>query len=117
VRETRSLRAMWRALETEPRQFLNGHEEGNLGYKPRRSLRATAPALDPTRAVDATGIGPIDLIAGGNCAEHPERRSGSWRRGPIAIRRLVRGARGRVQTLYIWCCFRAIPEIQKLVNQ
>jgi DNA-binding response OmpR family regulator len=30
---------MWRALETEPRQILNGHEEGNLGHKPRTSLR------------------------------------------------------------------------------
>jgi hypothetical protein len=49
VREIRTLRAMWRALETEPRQVLNGHEEGNLGHKPRRSLRAAAPALDPTR--------------------------------------------------------------------
>src|SRR5512140_1583692 len=39
---------MWRALETEPRRILNGHEEGNLGHKPRRSLRAAAPALDPT---------------------------------------------------------------------
>ena len=39
---------MWRALETELRQLLNGHEGGNLGYKPRRNLRATAPALDPT---------------------------------------------------------------------
>ena len=47
-REIRTLRAMWRALETEPRQFLNGHEEGNLGYKPRKSLRVTAPVLDPT---------------------------------------------------------------------
>jgi len=45
---------MWRALETELRQLLNGHEEGNLGYKPRRNLRATAPALDPTGI--ATGI-------------------------------------------------------------
>ena len=48
MREIRTLRAMWRALETELRQLLNGHEEGNLGYKPRRNLRATAPALDPT---------------------------------------------------------------------
>jgi hypothetical protein len=47
--EIRTLRAMWRALETEPRQILNGHEEGNLGNKPRTSLRAAAPALDPTR--------------------------------------------------------------------
>ena len=49
MREIRTLRAMWRALETELRQLLNGHAEGNLGYKPRRNLRATAPALDPTR--------------------------------------------------------------------
>ena len=28
VREIRTLRAMWRALETRPRQFLNGQEEG-----------------------------------------------------------------------------------------
>jgi hypothetical protein len=48
VREIRTLRAMWRALETGPRRILNGHEEGNLGHKPRRSLRAAAPALDPT---------------------------------------------------------------------
>ena len=48
MREIRTLRAMWRALETELRQLLNGHKEGNLGYKPRRNLRATAPALDPT---------------------------------------------------------------------
>ena len=50
MREIRTLRAMWRALETEPRQILNGHEEGNLGHKPRTSLRAAAPALDPTRS-------------------------------------------------------------------
>ena len=38
-------------LETELRQLLNGHEEGNLGYKPRRNLRGTAPVLDPTAVV------------------------------------------------------------------
>ena len=53
MREIRTLRAMWRALETGLRQLLNGHEEGNLGYKPRRNLRATAPALDPTRTSHA----------------------------------------------------------------
>jgi len=51
VREIRTLRAMWRALETGPRRILNGHEEGNLGHKPRRNLRAAAPALDPTDPV------------------------------------------------------------------
>ena len=29
-----TLSRMWRALETEPRPLLNGHEEGNLGHKP-----------------------------------------------------------------------------------
>ena len=48
MREIRTLRAMWRALETGPRQVLHGHEGGNPGYKPRMSLRATAPVLDPT---------------------------------------------------------------------
>ena len=32
MREIRTLRAMWRALETELRNFLNGHEGGNAGY-------------------------------------------------------------------------------------
>jgi hypothetical protein len=50
VREIRTLRAMWRALETGPRQVLHGHEGGNPGYKPRMSLRATAPVLDPTNS-------------------------------------------------------------------
>ena len=53
MREIRTLRAMWRALETEPRQILNGHEEGNLGNKPRTSLRAAAPALDTARLLRA----------------------------------------------------------------
>jgi hypothetical protein len=56
VREIRTLRAMWRALETGLRQFLNGHDEGNLGYKPRRSLRAAAPVLDPTRVQQKAGM-------------------------------------------------------------
>ena len=51
MREIRTLRAMWRVLETEPRQFLTGHEEGNLGYMPRRSLRVTAPVPDPTTSI------------------------------------------------------------------
>jgi len=32
VREIRTLRAMWRVLETELRRRLNGHEDGNVGY-------------------------------------------------------------------------------------
>ena len=53
MREIRTLRAMWRALETGTRQLLNGHEGGNPGYKPRMSLRANAPVLDPTRQVSS----------------------------------------------------------------
>ena len=49
MREICTLGAMWRGLETGLRQLLNGHEEGNFGYKPRRSLRGTAPVLDPRR--------------------------------------------------------------------
>ena len=52
MREIRSLRSKWRGLETGLRQLLNGHEEGNLGYKPRRNLRGTAPVLDPTNNRD-----------------------------------------------------------------
>src|SRR5215472_13492525 len=65
VREIRALRAMWRVLETEPRQFLTGHEEGNLGYMPRRSLRANAPAPDPTaeqNPIRASGVTASDLL-------------------------------------------------------
>src|SRR5262245_48185000 len=47
--EIRLLRAMWRALETELGNFLNGHEGGNAGYSQGGFLRIYAPALDPTR--------------------------------------------------------------------
>jgi len=56
---------MWRALETELRQLLNGHEEGNLGYKPRRNLRATAPVLDPTRPVVGMLTGMLEALTAG----------------------------------------------------
>jgi hypothetical protein len=51
VREIRMLRAMWRALETGPRQVLNGHEGGNPGYKPRMSLRANRASARPYQAL------------------------------------------------------------------
>ena len=51
MREIRTLGATWRGLETDLRRLLNGHEKGNLGYKPRRNLRGTAPVLDPTGRV------------------------------------------------------------------
>ena len=69
MREIRTLRAMRRALETELRQLLNGHEEGNLGYKPRSSLRATAPVLDPTSHQEGACLS-VKSIA------DPEQRSG-----------------------------------------
>jgi hypothetical protein len=48
VREIRTLRAMWRALETELRRLLIGHEGGNAGYSQAVSYEFVASALDPT---------------------------------------------------------------------
>ena len=68
MREIRLLRAMWRALETESRNLLTGHEGGNAGYSQGSSYgftrqRSTLPgwteddirdrwATDPQRAVE-----------------------------------------------------------------
>jgi hypothetical protein len=41
MREIRTLRAMWRALETELRNFLNGHEGGNAGHSQGTSFGFT----------------------------------------------------------------------------
>ena len=49
MREIRTLRAMWWALETGPRQLLNGYEEGNLGYKPRRKPTGRRASARPYR--------------------------------------------------------------------
>jgi len=49
VREIRTLRAMWRVLETQLRKLLTGHEGGNAGYRQGVSYEFVAPALDPTR--------------------------------------------------------------------
>ena len=49
MREIRTLRAMWRVLETELRTLLTGHEGGNAGYRQGVSYECVAPALDPTR--------------------------------------------------------------------
>jgi hypothetical protein len=48
VREIRTLRAMWRVLETELRKLLTGHEGGNAGYSQGVSYEFVAPELDPT---------------------------------------------------------------------
>jgi len=48
VREIRTLRAMWRVLETQLRKLLTGHEGGNAGYRQGVSYEFVAPALDPT---------------------------------------------------------------------
>jgi hypothetical protein len=48
VREIRTLRAMWRVLETELRKLLTGHEGGNAGHSQGVSYEFVAPALDPT---------------------------------------------------------------------
>ena len=49
MRGIRTLRAMWRVLETELRKLLTGHEGGNAGYRQGVSYEFVAPALDPTR--------------------------------------------------------------------
>jgi hypothetical protein len=60
VREIRTLRAMWRVLETGLRKLLNGHEDGNLGYSqgvsyglPRQ--RSTLPRMSFTDLKFAVG--------------------------------------------------------------
>jgi hypothetical protein len=57
VREIRMLRAMWRALETKSRNFLNGHEGGNAGYGQERSYgftrqRSTLPGVASPLVLD-----------------------------------------------------------------
>ena len=52
MREIRLLRAMWRALETESRNLLTGHEGGNAGYSQGSSYgftrqRSTLPGELP----------------------------------------------------------------------
>ena len=41
MREIRTLRAMWRALETELRKLLNGHKGGNAGNSQGTSYEFT----------------------------------------------------------------------------
>jgi hypothetical protein len=54
VRENRTLRAMWRGLETELRTSLNGHEGGNPGYS--QGMACGPPrqpsTLPPSRIVE-----------------------------------------------------------------
>ena len=52
MREIRTLRAMWRVLETQLRKLLTGHEGGNAGYRQGVSYEFVAPALDPTRLLE-----------------------------------------------------------------
>ena len=59
MREIRMLRAMWRALETESRSFLNGHEGGNAGYSQGTSYgftrqRSTLPGMNSTQDNELT---------------------------------------------------------------
>jgi hypothetical protein len=53
VREIRTLRAMWRALETGLRKLLTRARRWKHRIQPRRFLRIYAPALDPTPEVFA----------------------------------------------------------------
>ena len=61
MREIRSLRAMRRELETEPRRVLPGHEGGNPGHRQGRSSGATAPVLDPTGVGSSVRAGNREL--------------------------------------------------------
>jgi len=51
VREIRTLRALWRALETGLRKLLTRARRRKRWIQPRRFLRIYAPALDPTPQV------------------------------------------------------------------
>jgi hypothetical protein len=62
VREIRTLRAMWQVLETDLRTLLTGHEGGNAGCRQGVSYGFVAPALDPTRMNELTGIGSLDRV-------------------------------------------------------
>src|SRR4051794_34015036 len=55
---------MWRALETGARQVLNGHERGKPRHKPRKSLPATAPVVDPTKPNVSNVRSPKLICAG-----------------------------------------------------
>jgi hypothetical protein len=52
VREIRLLRAMWRALETESRSLLTGHEGGNAGYSQGSSYGFTRQRSTLPRSSD-----------------------------------------------------------------
>ncbi len=59
MREIRTLRAMWRVLETQLRKLLTGHEGGNAGYRQGVSYEFVAPALDPTnRKITRSNLKP-----------------------------------------------------------
>jgi len=69
VREIRTLRAMWRALETGLRQLLNGHEEGNLSQAKEEPTGHRASArpyqqLKPVRCLTRSSPHP-DRIGDG----------------------------------------------------
>jgi hypothetical protein len=70
VREIRLLRAMWRALETDLRNFLNGHEGGNAGYSQGRSYgftrqRSTLPGSSAERIIAREAVTKLCSIAQG----------------------------------------------------
>ena len=69
MREIRTLRAMWRALETGLRQLLNGHEEGNLSQAKeeptghRASARPHHPPSLPCNLMARQVLGLDALLA------------------------------------------------------
>jgi len=80
VREIRTLRAMWRVLETELRKLLTGHEGGNAGHSQGVSYEFVAPALDPTRN-EPLLMGSIQK----NHREPQSKRGGNHERASLCL--------------------------------
>ena len=63
MREIRTLRAMWRGLETESRSELTrARHTRKGGHRRSRDLRATAPVLDPTTKNGSVRQTPLKLL-------------------------------------------------------
>jgi hypothetical protein len=56
VRQIRTLRAMWRTLETEVRRILTSTKGETLDTSQGLILKATAPASDPTNGRPLTAM-------------------------------------------------------------
>ena len=62
MRESRTLRAMWRGLETDAVRLVR-HSHRKRGETDRPRLRSTAPALDPTGDILPPGVALTSNLA------------------------------------------------------